>query len=180
MKATGIVRRIDDLGRIVIPKEMRRTLRIREGELLEIFTNNKSEVILKKFSPMGEISDYAIGICESLTEILGHTACIVDRDRVIAVSGIGSKEIKDKLITTELEDVLNERKKTKGEYTKEVEFFKDLESSFSPKHYLIRPINANGDNIGGIVIFCEKSKIKETDEKIIETVGLFFEKQSNN
>ncbi len=87
MKATGIVRRIDDLGRVVIPKEIRRTLRIREGDPLEIFVDREGEVILKKYSPIGELGDFAKEYADSLYEAIGHIACIADRDTIIAVAG---------------------------------------------------------------------------------------------
>lgn len=86
MKATGVVRRIDDLGRVVIPKEIRRTLKIREGDPLEIFTDREGEVILKKYSPMGELSEFAITYAEALAKSTGFTACITDKDTIIAVS----------------------------------------------------------------------------------------------
>ena len=88
MKATGIVRRIDDLGRVVIPKEIRRTMRIREGDPLEIYTDKDGEVILKKYSPIGEISSFAKDYTESLFRALGHIACICDRDMVVSASGV--------------------------------------------------------------------------------------------
>ena len=92
MKATGVVRRIDDLGRVVIPKEIRRTLRIKEGDPLEIFTDKEGEVILKKYSPIGELSEFAAEYAETLTKTTGHIACITDKDTVIAVSGASKKE----------------------------------------------------------------------------------------
>ena len=92
MKATGIVRRIDDLGRVVVPKEIRRTLRIREGDPLEIFTDREGQVILKKYSPIGELSEFATGYAETLSKTTGHIACITDKDTVIAVSGGPKKE----------------------------------------------------------------------------------------
>ena len=84
MKATGIVRRIDDLGRVVIPKEIRRTLRIRECDPLEIFTDRKGEIILKKYSPIGELSTFAKQYAESLAQTLGYLVCVTDMDQVIA------------------------------------------------------------------------------------------------
>ena len=84
MKATGIVRRIDDLGRVVIPKEIRRTMRIREGDPLEIYTEKDGEVIFKKYSPIGELGDFAANYVETLAKASGHGACITDRDNVIA------------------------------------------------------------------------------------------------
>lgn len=89
MKATGIVRRIDDLGRVVIPKEIRRTLRIREGDPLEIFTDREGEIILKKYSPIGELGTLAKLYAESLAQTLGCTVCITDTDQVVAASGVG-------------------------------------------------------------------------------------------
>ena len=99
MRATGIVRRIDELGRVVIPKEIRRTLRIREGDPLEIYTDRDGEVILKKYSPIGEMSSFAKDYTESLFRSLGHIACIVDRDQVVAASGVSKKELWDKPIS---------------------------------------------------------------------------------
>ena len=87
MKATGIVRRIDDLGRVVIPKEIRRTLRIREGDPLEIYTEKDGEVIFKKYSPMGDLTEFAAQICESMGKNTGHIAAVCDRDAIIAVYG---------------------------------------------------------------------------------------------
>ena len=93
MKATGIVRRIDDLGRIVVPKEIRRTLRIREGDPLEIFTDQEGEIILKKYSPIGELSQFARQYAESLAQTTGHMVCVTDRDTIIAAAGGAKKEI---------------------------------------------------------------------------------------
>ena len=93
MKATGIVRRIDDLGRIVIPKEIRRTMRIREGDPMEIFTSREGEILLKKYSPVGELGEFATVLAESMAQTLGELVCVTDRDYVIAVSGAGKKEL---------------------------------------------------------------------------------------
>ena len=98
MKATGIVRRIDDLGRVVIPKEIRRTLRIREGDPLEIFVDREGEVILKKYSPIGELGDFAKEYADSLHEAIGHIALIADRDNIITVAGAPKKEFLNKAI----------------------------------------------------------------------------------
>ena len=93
MKATGIVRRIDDLGRVVVPKEIRRTLRIREGDPLEIFTDREGEIILKKYSPIGELSLFAKQFAESMAQTTGHIAVIADRDQYIAMAGTTKKEL---------------------------------------------------------------------------------------
>ena len=109
MKATGVVRRIDDLGRIVIPKEIRRTLRIKEGDPLEIFTDKEGEVILKKYSPIGELSEFATGYAETLSKTTGHIACITDKDSVIAVSGGSKKEFLEQSLSPELEKVMENK-----------------------------------------------------------------------
>lgn len=96
MKATGIVRRIDDLGRVVIPKEIRRTLRIREGDPLEIFTDREGEIILKKYSPIGELAAFAGMYADSLAKEAGCLVCICDMDQVVAASGNGRKEVQEK------------------------------------------------------------------------------------
>ena len=109
LKATGVVRRIDDLGRIVIPKEIRRTLRIKEGDPLEIFTDKEGEVILKKYSPIGELSEFATGYAETLSKTTGHIACITDKDSVIAVSGGSKKEFLEQSLSTELEKLMENK-----------------------------------------------------------------------
>ena len=109
MKATGIVRRIDDLGRVVIPKEIRRTLRIREGDPLEIFTDREGEVILKKYSPIGELGTLAKLYAESLSQTMGCTVCITDTDQVVASAGSGRKELQDQFIGQELGRAMKER-----------------------------------------------------------------------
>ena len=109
MKATGVVRRIDDLGRVVIPKEIRKTLRIKEGDPLEIFTDKEGEVILKKYSPIGELSEFAAGYAETLAKTTGHIACITDKDTVIAVSGTSKKEFYEQGISEELEKIMDEK-----------------------------------------------------------------------
>ena len=109
MKATGIVRRIDDLGRVVIPKEIRRTLRIREADPLEIFTDREGEIILKKYSPLGELGNFAKEYAEALASTSGHSVCITDRDQVIAAAGGMKKDSIGAAVTGQLEDVMNER-----------------------------------------------------------------------
>ena len=110
MKATGIVRRIDDLGRVVIPKEIRRTLRIREGDPLEIYTEKDGEVIFKKYSPMGDLTEFAAQICESMGKNTGHIAAVCDRDAIIAVYGAQRRELIDNHCSQELERLMESRK----------------------------------------------------------------------
>ena len=109
MKATGIVRRIDDLGRVVIPKEIRKTLRIKEGTPLEIFTDREGEIILKKYSPIGELNVFAKEYAEALAQSSGMVACITDHDQVVAAAGQGSREYVGKPISKALEDAITER-----------------------------------------------------------------------
>ena len=103
MKATGIVRRIDDLGRVVIPKEIRRTMRIREGDPLEIYTDREGEVIFKKYSPIGEMQIFASQYAETLNKTCQLAVVICDRDAVIACSGISKKEYPDRKLSAEFE-----------------------------------------------------------------------------
>ena len=110
MKATGIVRRIDDLGRVVIPKEIRRTMRIREGDPLEIYTNAGGEVIFKKYSPIGELSVFASQYADALGVATKLPIIICDRDHCIAAAGISKKEALERKVTPELENIINERK----------------------------------------------------------------------
>ena len=109
MKATGIVRRIDDLGRVVVPKEIRRTLRIREGDPLEIFTDREGEIILKKYSPIGELGAFAKQYADALAQSCGHIVSITDRDHHIAVSGAARKELLGQPVGPALENLINQR-----------------------------------------------------------------------
>ena len=109
MKATGIVRRIDDLGRVVIPKEIRRTMRIREGDPLEIYTDREGEVIFKKYSPIGELAQFASQYAETLNKTCGISVVICDRDAVIACAGIPKREYTDRKITPEVERIVENR-----------------------------------------------------------------------
>ena len=109
MKATGIVRLIDDLGRVVIPKEIRRTMRIREGDPLEIYTDRDGEVIFKKYSAVGEMAAFASKLCETLYKTSGFSVAISDRDTVIAAAGPVKKEILEKRISPEVEEACESR-----------------------------------------------------------------------
>src|SRR5690625_2192480 len=109
MKATGIVRRIDDLGRVVIPKEIRRTLRIREGDPLEIFVAREGEVILKKYSTINELGNFAVEYAEAIFDSLHYPVLITDRDEIIAVSGTSKNEYLNKQIGAHIEEAIKER-----------------------------------------------------------------------
>ncbi len=162
MKATGIVRRIDDLGRIVIPKEIRRTLRIREGDPLEIFTDREGEIILKKYSPIGELGEFAKQYVESLAQTTGHIVCVTDRDQFIAVAGGAKKDLLTKNIHKELETAIDQRENiiaAKG--SKEYCQVTSQEEDFA--YEVISPIISEGDVIGSVVILSKDDK-KEFDD----------------
>ncbi|HEU4963765.1 MAG TPA: stage V sporulation protein T [Bacilli bacterium] len=177
MKATGIVRRIDDLGRVVIPKEIRRTLRIREGDPLEIFVDRDGEVILKKYSPIGELGDFAKEYAESLSETLGHTTLISDRDVIIAVSGASKKEYMEKPIGSEVEKAMEERKTINNFDPGEFAITRDKAEDFSSQ--VIAPIIAGGDPIGTVIILSKEENVKmgELETKLAETAAGFLAKQ---
>lgn len=177
MKATGIVRRIDDLGRVVIPKEIRRTLRIREGDPLEIFVDRDGEVILKKYSPIGELGDFAKEYAESLFESTNHITMISDRDNIIAVSGGSRKEYLDKQIGPIVENCMENRKTVLETAPEEVEICKDLKESYSS--FVIAPIIAGGDPIGTVILMSKEDGVKmgEMEVKMAETAAGFLGKQ---
>lgn len=177
MKATGIVRRIDDLGRVVIPKEIRRTLRIREGDPLEIFVDRDGEVILKKYSPIGELGDFAKEYADSLYESLGHITLISDRDSIIAVSGAAKKEYAEKSIGSIVDRSMEERKTILESSPGEYEICKDMPEKYSS--YCISPIVAGGDPIGTVILLSkdETNKMGDLEVKLTETAAGFLAKQ---
>lgn len=177
MKATGIVRRIDDLGRVVIPKEIRRTLRIREGDPLEIFVDRDGEVILKKYSPIGELGDFAKEYAESLYESTNHVTIISDRDSVIAVSGASKKEYLDKQIGSVPESCMENRKTMTETGGGAFEICKDVQENYSS--FVIAPIIAGGDPIGTVIMLTKDDSVKmgQMETKMAETAAGFLAKQ---
>lgn len=175
MKATGIVRRIDDLGRVVIPKEIRRTLRIREGDPLEIFVDRDGEVILKKYSPISELSDFAKEYAEALYDSLGQQVMICDRDVFIAVAGGSKKEYLNKNISNLIEKVMEERNSVLETEEKEVALVDGNEEKIMS--YTIGPIVANGDPIGAVMILSKDKALGEVEQKAVETAAGFLARQ---
>jgi len=177
MKATGIVRRIDDLGRVVIPKEIRRTLRIREGDPLEIFVDRDGEVILKKYSPIGELGDFAKEYAESLFESTNHITMISDRDNIIAVAGGSRREYLDKQIGQIVENCMESRRTVLETSAEEAEICKDLREKYSS--FVIAPIIAGGDPIGAVILMSKEEGVKmgELEVKMAETAAGFLGKQ---
>ena len=179
MKATGIVRRIDDLGRVVVPKEIRRTLRIREGDPLEIFTDKDGEIILKKYSPIGELGAFAQQYVDATAQIIGHAICVSDRDQIIAVAGAPKKEFMGKVLHKELEEAINDRESIlacKGEKR----YIKIL--SNSDEEYfgeIVQTILCEGDAIGAVIILSrtEAEILGETEQKAAVIAANFLGKQ---
>lgn len=176
MKATGIVRRIDDLGRVVIPKEIRRTLRIREGDPLEIFVDREGEVILKKYSPISELGDFAKEYAEALSESLEAPVLICDRDEFVAVAGGVKKEYLNQSIGSKIEEVMNNRTMSMEKHPAPIEFVKGQEEEVTS--FIIYPIIAQGDPIGCVIAMTkEGSPIEDGTEKALQTAASFLAKQ---
>ncbi|ABS33827.1 stage V sporulation protein T [Clostridium botulinum] len=180
MKATGIVRRIDDLGRVVIPKEIRRTLRIREGDPLEIFTDREGGVILKKYSPIGDLSEFSKGYTDSLQQTIGNIIMICDKDTIISISGAPKKEYLEKKISYDLEKIIEERKTVYfGDDNKAVSIYDDEDVDEKYSAQVISPIIAEGDTVGAVIIVSKEGgkKFNELEMKLAETASSFLGKQ---
>ena len=179
MKATGIVRRIDDLGRVVIPKEIRRTLRLREGTPLEIFTDREGEIILKKYSPMVELTAFATQYAEAMAQSTGLMVCITDRDQIIAVSGGPKKDLLQKNISKQLENAINERE-TIIASREEKAFVPVTEEEMGGITYeAVTPIICEGDAIGSVSLLSRepKGKMGDMEIKLVMTAAGFLGRQ---
>lgn len=184
MKATGIVRRIDDLGRVVIPKEIRRTLRIREGDPLEIYVDREGEVILKKYSPIGELGDFAKEYAESLNETIGHICMIADRDVIISVAGGNKREFLGKPVGKLLEKSLEDRQtivmnNIENANDDSLQVIQTDDREYTVKSQVIAPIITQGDPIGAVMIVSKEPGVKlgEMEVKLAETAAGFLAKQ---
>ena len=178
MKATGIVRRIDDLGRIVIPKEIRRTLHIRESDPLEIYTDREGQIILKKYSPIGEMTTFAKQYAESLAQVSGHVALIADRDQFIAIAG-GYKQLMGKSVSRQLEDKVNNRETVLASRGDRNFISVCDEAGDEYQHEMIAPIICEGDIIGSVVLLenDNKSKMGEVEQKLVLSAAGFLGRQ---
>lgn len=180
MRATGIVRRIDELGRVVIPKEIRRTLRIREGDPLEIFTDHDGEVVLKKYSPIGEIATIAKDYTDSLHRTLGHICCICDRDIVVSASGSPKRDLWEKPLSSDMESVIQARQSVNNERGKGqmIPITSDDNASEYTAQVII-PILADGEVIGALLLLSKDSHAKMTDSdiKVAETTATIVGRQ---
>lgn len=176
MKATGIVRRIDDLGRVVIPKEIRRTMRIREGDPLEIFVSNEGEVIFKKYSPINELGSAAAQYCEVLNRTAGYPVLITDRDHVVSVSGIGRKEVLERRVSPALEDYIESRRS----YTA-----RENEPGLQPieglDYYALvqSPIISSGDVCGSVMFLQNKrgDLPGDAEQKLVQAAAAYLGRQ---
>ena len=148
MKATGVVRRIDDLGRIVIPKEIRKTLRIKDGESVEIFLDSDN-IVLKKYSPMGGLPDFYVDYVDSIYSEIGGNVFIVDRDKIVAVAGEFKKKYLNKRISNVLDEIIQNRVVIYSEEVNDIILSSDIVERCS---YVIAPIISNGDAIGAVII----------------------------
>jgi len=177
MKATGIVRRIDDLGRVVIPKEIRRTMRIREGDPLEIYTDNDGEVIFKKYSPIGELTPFASQYAEVLYKSTSFPVLISDRDHIIAAVGIPKKEVLERRVSPGLEDIMEQRRvyMLKSGDTKKISPIEGIDKTAS----IAVPIIAAGDVTGCVMILLPENGSMPSDAelKLVQVASAFLGKQ---
>lgn len=173
MKATGVVRRIDELGRIVVPKEIRKTLRIKEGENLEIFIDDKQNIVLKKYSLMNNIEDFADSFTEAIYSFLKHNIIITSSDTIIALSGKLKKKYLNKPISSYLDNLILKREKIFEKYNKKISFIEDEQIEGT---YAISPILCNGDIAGLVIIFDDDAVVAEDDYQICQIVASFLGK----
>ena len=175
MKATGIVRRIDDLGRVVIPKEIRRTMRIREGDPLEIYTTKDGEVIFKKYSLLGGLEDFAAQFCDTLSHSTEFTAAVTDRDAIIAVAGVGKRELLGKTISEPLERIMEDRQVWLWDSSEEQGAACEGLAGFSAA--VAAPILCEGDVLGLVLFLTSDDRAAgETEYKLAQTVAAFLGK----
>ena len=180
MKATGIVRRIDDLGRVVIPKEIRRTMRIREGDPLEIYTDREGEVIFKKYSPIGELMSFAAQYADTLNKTCGMSVIISDRDAIVACAGVPKKEYTEKKLSDELEDIIDSRALYAQSGEVKLPAINDNSSHFIS---CAMPIISEGDIVGCVASLHSSDGIntsqlaRDVEIKLIQTAASFLGKQ---
>lgn len=181
MKATGIVRRIDDLGRVVVPKEIRRTLRLREGTPLEIFTDREGEIILKKYSPMAELGAFAKQYAEALAQATGLAVYITDRDQVIAVAG-GKRDLLQKPISKQLEQMILNRES--GQWSRDDKKYAAITGDGGEEYYhqTVQVILSEGDAIGAVILMSKepKGRMGETEQKLAVAAAGFLGRQMEN
>lgn len=179
MKATGIVRRIDELGRIVIPIEIRRTMNIREGDPLEIFVDHEGEVILKKYSAIAELGDFAQAIVESLHESTGSLALMTDRDEVVAVAGGTPREFVGKRIGQVVQKAMDDRQTlqfTARDHHHPGSVVGEDADRCTFTSEVIAPIVVGGDPLGAVIVATREAgrDMTELEIKLAETAAGFL------
>ncbi len=177
MKATGIVRRIDDLGRVVIPKEIRRTMRIKEGAPLEIYTSNEGEVIFRKYSPINEMSENATQAAEVMYKLGGAPAVIFDRDHVVAVAGVAKREYNERRVTPALEEIMEHRQ---GYVASDDSAGKLMPIEGVDRQALaVFPIVSQGDVTGAVAYVSSENNTlaTETQHTLAKATAMFLGKQ---
>lgn len=178
MKATGVVRRIDDLGRVVIPKEIRKVHRIKEGDPLEIFTDKEGEIILKKYSPIGELTEFASTYADTISKTTGHIACITDKDTVIAVAGGSKKDFLEKSLSKELEEVMENKEVFKSKENNEISIpitqNEGRERIYNSQ--VIYPIITDGDVVGSVILLAKEpnKKMGDVEDKVAQSAAGFL------
>ena len=179
MKSTGIIRKIDDLGRVVIPKEIRKKLRIREGDSIEIYIENSDEIVLKKYIPLGgDMIEIATKYAEILSDITGFCTCITDTEKIIAVSGIQKSEYLDHKISSHIINVMEDRAIWSTKYDNISQIIEG-ENIIKYKSQIIAPIICDAEAIGAVILFSTEfnKKITEVEYKLVESTASFLAKQ---
>ncbi len=177
MKATGIVRRVDSLGRVVIPKEIRHTLRIKEGSPLEIYTDKDGGVTFRKYSPLGDLQDFSAQICDAIHKNTGHIAAVSDLDSILAVSGAPRRELQERPNSAALEQLMEQRKF----YRYQAGQKQISPTDASEKYHLgvAVPILSQGDLVGSVMLLLDESAQppEESDQKLVQTIAEFLGRQ---
>ena len=171
MKATGIIRRIDELGRIVIPKEIRKTLRIKEGDNLEIYVDKEENIILKKHSLIKRMNDFAQDFADSIHSFIKHNVIIADNDTILAISGPLKKEYLNKSISIDLEDKINRREEMLERHKKTISLTEDKNIEAT---YAVSPVIVNGDNVGLVMILSTDDVVDDIDLKLVQIASKFL------
>lgn len=179
MKATGVVRRIDDLGRIVIPKEIRKTLRIKEGNPLEIFTEKDGDIILRKYSPIGEITTFSSEYAESVSKETGLITIITDKDVVIAVSGTQKKDLLEQKISSNLEKIIDKRESVVYDASQSILITEKGSEEKERKSQVIVPIISDSETTGSVILLAKEQEVKlgKEEEKIAQIAANFLGNQ---
>ena len=177
MKATGIVRRIDDLGRVVVPTELRDSLKITEGDTIEIFTAEDGEIVLKKYSPMAELSDVMTSYAQTLSSAAGASVIITDKDTVVATSNV-DMDINQRPVGDRVKQVFDERRTIafKSNAPSEVVDYPEFDN-FKSRNFIVTPVISPAGDFLGTVILASESELSDFESKIAETAASFIAKQ---